>query len=145
MKSATIKFLQDSQTSRCAWGDDNTCKSLKADYSCSDLNNFSNICNLTCVYESNTCRERKCSDITNSIACDNLHTGDFEYTLCQWTNGACAVADASTLTQNECYTRTYGNYKWADNKCVKCDDLNDRFASNSYILGAFALLFVLLE
>ncbi|CAD8168315.1 unnamed protein product [Paramecium pentaurelia] len=139
---------QDSKTSRCAWGNDNTCKSLNTDYSCSDLNNFQNICNNsgTCIYESNTCRERKCSDITNSFACDRIRSADYKFTLCSWTNGACAVADASTLTQNECYQKTSGNYKWADNKCVQCDELNDKFSeSNSYILGAVALLFILLE
>ena len=129
----------------CAWANDNTCKSLGSVSACSDLNNYTNICNSTrgCTYDASACRAEKCSDSTSEASCDNLKTGDTTYTLCAWSNNACAdAADTSSFTKENCYSRTYRNYKWSsDNKCVACDDLVDNDdTSNAVILGAFVLL-----
>ncbi|CAD8084027.1 unnamed protein product [Paramecium primaurelia] len=137
----------DSKTTRCAWANDNTCKSLGEVSACSDLNNFTTMCNNSgsCVYEGTACRAEKCSDATTEIGCNAIETGDTTYSLCAWstTSGTCGdAADTSAFTKDNCYQRTYRNYKWSsDNKCVACDDLVDNDdVSNSVILGAFVLL-----
>lgn len=114
---------------------------------CSDLNNFTNYCNAAdeCVYEGTACRAVKCSDASSEIGCTAISTGDTTYSLCAWnsTGGTCGdAADTAAFTKDNCYSRTFRNYKWSsDNKCVACDDLvaNDE-TSNSVILGAFVLL-----
>ncbi|CAK80243.1 unnamed protein product (macronuclear) [Paramecium tetraurelia] len=140
----------DTQTSQCAWANDNTCKSVKSGSSCADLSNFTNLCNNSgsCTYEGSACRSIKCSDLPIEQACNFVFTSDTSFTLCAWANGACAdAADTSAYTQTTCYQRTFGNYKWtSDNKCLACDDLvSNDMDSNQLILGAFALLLVLLE
>ncbi|CAD8186618.1 unnamed protein product [Paramecium octaurelia] len=136
----------DTKTTRCAWANDSSCKSLARTFSaCSDYNNFTSECNnqWNCVYDGSACRARKCSDASIEALCTSINTGDTTYSLCSWSNNACAdAADTSALTKDNCYSKTLKNYKWSsDNKCVACDDLVDNSdSSNSVILGAFVLL-----
>lgn len=114
---------------------------------CSDYNNFTNLCNGSgkCAYDGSVCRAEKCSDASSELTCNAISTGDTTYSLCTWnssTNVCADAADTSAFTKDNCYSRTFRNYKWSsDNKCVACDDLVDNNdMSNSVILGAFVLL-----
>ncbi|CAD8093724.1 unnamed protein product [Paramecium sonneborni] len=143
-QSGTCSGYQ-SNTQYCALDNSNSCKAVSYSGSCSDYNDFTNICNQTdgCFHEGQTCRQRKCADQNTSNECRRISLGDKKYQLCFWKdNNACVDAtDTSGLTEETCYSSTYYNYKWESGKCVECEDLVDVDSdSNGLIIGAFVLL-----
>ncbi|CAD8124890.1 unnamed protein product [Paramecium sonneborni] len=77
---------------------------------------------ISCIWENDKCRDKKCTDIQTKDACRFISSFDqYTATLCQWTaQGDCIERNEDDFTENNCFYDSACGRVWKDGKCQSC-------------------------
>ncbi|CAD8105034.1 unnamed protein product [Paramecium primaurelia] len=97
----------------------------------------------SCVWDTNKCREKKCSDILVKDQCRffSLSLQPSYATLCHWTaEGKCIDGEDEHYTAETCFSESAYSKVWKDNKCQSCADSPVDSKALSIIMILFAII-----
>ncbi|CAD8211047.1 unnamed protein product [Paramecium octaurelia] len=113
---------------------------------CSDGSYNSDQCkkNMKCFWDTDKCRDKKCSDIQAKDSCKFIFSPFSPYaTLCHWSaDNKCIDGEDEHYTAETCFQQSAFSKVWKDGKCRSCTDSPAPGYSN--VLSVFMILFAII-
>ncbi|CAD8119773.1 unnamed protein product [Paramecium sonneborni] len=122
-ESFTPELCKNTSEKRCVqYGTPAKCVTMEK---CEQGSNNQSQCNknlISCIWDSDKCRDKKCADIQTKDACKFLLSFDGQMaTLCHWTDeGKCIDGEDDHYTEENCFGHSAYGKVWRDGKCQSC-------------------------